>query len=114
MIILIRCYLRKTAVIMAAFFIMASLDIAPAIQIGKVVEYRGGGMGKVVFDGKKHNDAGHHCMKCHNTYFIPKIGDAKIKYSDHAERKVYCFGCHNGTIAFDAIENCTLCHKKSN
>jgi len=112
MFIFLKCHLRKIAVIMSAFFMILPGN-ASAIQIGKVVEYMGGGMGKVVFDGKKHNDAGYHCMKCHNTYFIPKTGNAKIKYSDHAERKAYCFGCHNGTTAFDAIENCTLCHKKN-
>lgn len=82
-----------------------------AIQVGKTVEYNGGGMGKVIFDGKKHNDAGYHCLKCHNGIFITKIGSSKITYFHHTEKKL-CFACHNGKEAFGAGGNCYVCHKK--
>lgn len=101
----------RTVIIVACMAL--TLQAAEAIQVGKTVEFRGGNMGKVIFSGTLHNEAGYHCMKCHNTYFIPKIGAARITYSDHAPRKVYCFGCHNGTIAFDVMTSCNRCHKKS-
>jgi len=96
----------------AAASLIPAAGNAWAIQIGRTVEYKGGNMGKVLFDGKTHNDAGYHCMKCHNEYFIPRIGAAKITYADHTDRKTYCFGCHNGGRAFDAVGHCNVCHKK--
>jgi c(7)-type cytochrome triheme protein len=83
-----------------------------AIQIGKTIEYKDGEMGKVIFDGTKHYNAGYHCMKCHNKYFIPKTGTARMTYSEHSARKEYCFGCHDGREAFD-VGNCSFCHNKS-
>jgi c(7)-type cytochrome triheme protein len=103
--------LKKITILLLIAFASASVDVAGAIQVGKYIEYAGGNMGKVIFNGKAHNDEGYHCMKCHNDYFIPKVGAAKIAYSDHSTRKEYCFGCHNGTKAFDALSNCNLCHK---
>lgn len=94
------------------FLFLISYSAAFAIQIGKTVEYKGGNMGKVIFDGTKHNDAGYHCMKCHNDYFIPIKGAAKMTYADHTTRKKYCFGCHDGSRAFDVLSNCNICHKK--
>lgn len=88
------------------------LSIAHAIQVGKTVMYKGGNMGRVVFDGTAHNEAGYHCMKCHNIYFIPKIGAAKITYAAHTAGGKYCFGCHDGSRAFEARANCNRCHKK--
>ncbi|NJD55757.1 MAG: cytochrome C [Nitrospirae bacterium] len=88
------------------------LSAAYAIQVGKTVVYTGGNMGRVVFDGRAHNEAGYHCMKCHNVYFIPKIGAVKITYADHTTGKELCFGCHDGSRAFDARANCNRCHRK--
>jgi len=51
-------------------------------------------------------------MKYHNIYFIPKIGAAKITYAAHTAEGKYCFGCHDGSRAFEARANCNRCHKK--
>lgn len=102
----------KTAAFFLFVFILFAACAVEAIQVGKTVEYKGGNMGRVIFSGTAHNEAGLHCMKCHNTFFIPKIGAARITYADHAPRKAYCFGCHNGTNAFDVMTSCNRCHKK--
>jgi c(7)-type cytochrome triheme protein len=93
-------------------FIGACFDISPAIQEEKIAEFGGGNIGKVIFDGKKHKDAGYHCMNCHDRLFKMKKGLSRIIYAHHAEGKEYCFACHNGTTAFDAGGNCYLCHKR--
>ncbi len=104
----------RSVILLSMLIVLAMLASASAIQIGRTVEYKGGGMGKVVFDGTLHHDEGYHCMKCHNRYFIPQIGAAKITYESHTARKEFCFGCHNGKEAFDAVGACNRCHKKEN
>ena len=99
------------ALILTVLILFAS-GSSQAIQIGKTVIYKGGNMGSVVFSGTAHSEAGYHCMKCHNVYFVPRIGAARITYADHSGRKAYCFACHNGKAAFDAMGNCNLCHRK--
>ena len=74
-----------TVLILTALILLVSFDISGAIQVGKTVEFEGGSLGRVIFDGKKHSDAGYRCMECHNEYFMMKKGHAKIDYSDHAE-----------------------------
>ena len=91
---------------LAAAFIGSAMAVPP----GKTVDYEGGGLGKVVFDGKKHADAGKKCNDCHPKVFQMKKGADKITMKDMNAGK-NCGTCHNGTVAFKASE-CKRCHVK--
>lgn len=93
-------------------YIMLCSTAALAISTDKTVEYTGGKMGKVFFSGQTHRDAGYKCLSCHNKIFVMKQGHATISYVNHSERKEFCFACHNGKAAFDAVGNCYRCHKR--
>lgn len=88
------------------------VSYAQAIQPGKTVTWNTP-MGKVVFDGKNHAEAGVKCLDCHSKIFKMKKGSTKMTMSDINEGK-YCGKCHNGTRAFSAKDtaNCGECHKK--
>jgi thiosulfate reductase cytochrome b subunit len=101
------------AAILTAVVFIGNVMATPS---GKNVEYAGGALGKVIFDGKKHADAGLRCMDCHPKLFQMKR-ESKITMADHKTDK-YCFACHsdgkktfNGRVAF-ASNNCAACHKK--
>jgi len=97
--------LALTLIIAAAF-----IGSALAVPAGKTVEFEGGGAGKVVFDGKKHADAGLKCNDCHTAIFPMKKGTVKITMKEINEGK-YCGTCHNGEKAFKAMA-CKKCHAK--
>jgi c(7)-type cytochrome triheme protein len=86
---------------------------ATATPPGKNLDYAGGGMGKVVFDGKVHADKGLKCNDCHTKVFKMKKGSDKLTMAAMKEGK-QCGTCHNGTKAFktDDPAKCTTCHKK--
>jgi c(7)-type cytochrome triheme protein len=67
-------------------------------------------MGKVIFDGKIHADAGKKCNDCHTKIFQMKTGTTKIK-APHKPGET-CGVCHNGEVAFLQQGNCKRCHKK--
>jgi len=96
--------LALTLIIAAAF-----IGSALAVPAGKTVEFEGGGAGKVVFDGKKHADAGLKCNDCHTAIFQMKR-EAKITMKEINEGKA-CGVCHNGEKAFKA-QACKKCHEK--
>ena len=85
---------------------------ALAIPPGKTVDYAGGPMGKVTFDGKAHAGAGLKCPDCHTKIFTMKK-EAKILMADMNAGK-NCGTCHNGDKAFKSSDakNCAKCHKK--
>ena len=85
---------------------------AQAIQPGKTVTWETP-MGKVVFDGKNHMDAGVKCLECHSKIFKMKKGSTVMKMADITAGK-YCGKCHNGTRAFSVKDpdNCNICHSK--
>ncbi|OGA13508.1 MAG: hypothetical protein A3H32_06890 [Betaproteobacteria bacterium RIFCSPLOWO2_02_FULL_63_19] len=85
---------------------------AIATMPGKTVEYAGGPMGKVVFDGKAHAAKGLKCTDCHTKIFQMKK-EAKMKMADLNAGK-FCGTCHNGTKAFKTSDaaSCKKCHKK--
>ena len=91
--------------IVAAF---AFASVAVATPPNKNVEYAGGSMGSVVFDGKAHAEAGLKCGACHPGLFTMKQ-EAKMTMADH-KQDVFCFSCHkqNGSAA----AACADCHKK--
>jgi len=85
-------------------------SVAFAVPPGKTVEFPGGKLGKVVFDGKKHAAAGNKCNNCHPKIFKMKKGSTKITMKDINAGK-FCGTCHNGTKAFKATA-CKKCHVK--
>lgn len=96
--------------LMAAFMLIGT---ALAVPPGKTIEFEGGSLGKVVFDGKIHMDKGLKCNDCHTKIFQMKKGSVEIKMADINAGK-YCGVCHNGEKAFKSSEpaSCAKCHKK--
>ena len=86
---------------------------AAAVPPGQTVEFKGGGAGKVVFDGKFHADKKLNCPDCHTKVFQMKKGTAKITMKEMNAGQ-YCGTCHNGKKAFKSSDaaNCARCHKK--
>lgn len=102
-------YAAVAALCAAVLFAGSALAVPP----GKTVDYAGGPMGKVVFDGKAHADKGLKCGDCHAKVFPMKKGSVKITKDDHG-KDMACGACHNGTKAFGMADtkNCGTCHKK--
>jgi len=103
--------IRLTAV-MVVLAVSIFVSHAQAIQPGKTVTWNTP-MGKVVFDGKNHADAGVKCLDCHSKIFKMKKGSTQMTMSDITAGK-FCGKCHNGTKAFSAKDNanCDVCHSK--
>jgi len=95
------------AVLVAVAFIGTSMAVPP----GKTIEFKGGPMGKVIFDGAKHKKAGLKCTDCHPKIFHMKKGADKITMKDIYAGK-FCGTCHNGKRAFNPKGNCKRCHKR--
>jgi c(7)-type cytochrome triheme protein len=104
--------MKKVAILLTVLIVMAFIGSALAVPPGKTVEYAGGAMGKVVFDGKIHADKGKKCNDCHTKIFPMKKGQVKIT-GPHKPGE-FCGNCHNGEIAFlqSDMKNCKRCHKK--
>jgi len=92
-------------------FALAFIGTSLAVPPGKTVEFTKSPMGKVVFSGKIHADAGKKCTDCHPKIFKMKKGADKITMKDIYAGK-FCGTCHNGKIAFNAKTGCMKCHKK--
>lgn len=93
-----------------AFGIIAGgIGLAYAVPPGFSLEFEGGGMGKVTFQGKVHSGSGMACSDCHMAVFYAGRA-SRITPMDH-DRKQYCFTCHNGETAFAASDNCAKCHR---
>lgn len=104
----------KLLIVLLTFAIaLVLIGSAMAVPPGKTVEFPGGAMGKVVFDGKIHADKGLKCNDCHTKIFKMKKGGEKITMAEINAGK-FCGVCHNGTKAFASKDaaNCTKCHKK--
>jgi len=103
-----RIIISVLTIMIAVMFVGSAMAVPP----GKTVDYEGGGMGKVVFDGKAHADKGLKCNDCHTKIFKMKKGD-KITMADMNAGK-NCGTCHNGEKAFKSSDhaNCAKCHKK--
>jgi len=97
-------------VVAAAVAFFGSAVAAPP---GKTVEFAGGPMGKVVFDGKTHADKGAKCNDCHTKIFQMKKGTTKITMAAMNKGET-CGVCHDGKKAFASSDpkNCKTCHKK--
>ncbi|HTN53020.1 MAG TPA: cytochrome c3 family protein [Anaeromyxobacter sp.] len=88
-----------------------SLLLAPAAGSAtpgdRVVDYRGGGQGRVTFDVRTHEKAGLRCPDCHAEPF-PTRRLGLIAWPDH-ERGTACFACHDGERA---SKECAGCHRR--
>ncbi|HEX8948987.1 MAG TPA: cytochrome c3 family protein [Dissulfurispiraceae bacterium] len=95
------------AVVIAVVFVGSAMAVPP----GKTVEWPGGGLGKVVFDGKVHASKGLKCNDCHTKIFPMKKTEMKMADINAGKE---CGACHNGEKAFKANDpaNCAKCHKK--
>lgn len=102
--------IQTLMVVAATVAFFGSVVAAPP---GKSVEYAGGPMGKVTFDGKAHADKGLKCNDCHTKIFQMKKGATKITMAT-MNKGENCGACHNGTKAFKSGDpkNCKTCHKK--
>ena len=100
---------RAMIVVSVAVFAASAMAVPP----GKTIEFAGGPMGKVVFDGKAHAAKGLKCPDCHTKIFKMKKGADKITM-DAINKGESCGTCHNGTKAFKSSDaaSCTKCHKK--
>jgi c(7)-type cytochrome triheme protein len=98
------------AVVLASLLVVGT---AAAVMPGQKIEYAGGGLGKVTFDGKTHADKGLKCDSCHTKVFQMKKGATKITMAA-MNKGENCGTCHNGGKAFKSSDpaNCAKCHKK--
>lgn len=101
-------------VLVAILMVVLLASNAFAVMTGQVVEYKGGGAGKVVFDGTTHANKGLACTDCHPSPFQMKKGSTEIKM-EAVSRHKSCGACHDGTKAFKAEDkkNCAKCHQGS-
>lgn len=106
--------MKLTAVLALVLWTVLAVGSVVASPPGKPVEYAGGGLGKVLMDGKVHADKGLKCPDCHTS---PKLFEmkkvAKITMADMNAGK-NCGTCHDGKKAFKSSDaaNCSKCHKK--
>ncbi|BCR06682.1 c-type cytochrome [Desulfuromonas versatilis] len=84
-----------------------------AVPPGRVLEFNDSPLGKVVFDGKVHQEAGAKCKECHNDEMFPKMkqGTVKVTMAEIYAGRL-CGVCHNGKRAFGTEGNCARCHIK--
>jgi c(7)-type cytochrome triheme protein len=104
--------MSRLTVVMAVLAGVIFVNDVQAIQPGKTVTWNTP-MGKVIFSGKNHADAGVKCLDCHSKIFKMKKGSTIMKMADINAGK-FCGKCHNGKKAFDAKDsgNCEMCHSK--
>ena len=103
--------MRIRLVLLALVLGLGFCGLALAVPPGKTLVFPDGAMGKVIFDGTVHKDAGIKCAECHNPDMFPKMkqGTVKITMAEIYAGKL-CGACHNGKRAFAAVGNCSRCH----
>jgi c(7)-type cytochrome triheme protein len=104
---------KNMLAVLAVAAIAAFSVSATAVPPGKKLEFDGGPMGKVIFDGSMHAGKGIKCNECHTKIFKMKKGADKITMAA-INKGEFCGTCHNGERAFKASDpkNCKTCHKK--
>lgn len=103
--------MRIVRIVMAACLTLALAATALAVPGGKTIEFNNSPMGRVIFDGEKHKQAGATCKECHADGMFPVMtqGSVKITMAEIYAGKL-CGACHNGKKAFEAKANCQRCH----
>jgi c(7)-type cytochrome triheme protein len=104
--------MRLIESVLALLITVAFAGTAFAVSSGKTVEYAGGSIGKVVFDGKIHAEKGLKCTDCHTKIYQMKKGPAVTMAEINTGKS--CGACHNGAKVFKTSDpaNCGKCHKK--
>ena len=102
-------FVLALTLLLAAAFIGSAFAVPP----GKTVEYKDGKTGKVIFDGKKHADAGKKCNDCHPQPFQMKKAATKITMKDMRAGK-NCGACHdkNHKVKINMCKGCHIKKKK--
>jgi len=105
--------MKITQALMAIVAAVAFIGSAVATPPETTIEFDGGPMGKVTFDGTIHADKGLECNACHTEIFQMKKGSTEITMAA-MNKGENCGTCHNGTQAFASSDtaNCKNCHKK--
>ena len=103
----------RKGLLLSVVLLLCFAVAAIAVPAGRTLEFDKSPMGKVIFSGQVHKDAGVSCKECHNADMFPKMkqGTVEIKMSAIYAGQL-CGKCHNGERAFEAKKNCTRCHKK--
>ncbi|HEY5292754.1 MAG TPA: cytochrome c3 family protein [Burkholderiales bacterium] len=107
--------MKFTGILAVFLALVLSIGNVTAVASPGKLEFAGGPMGKVTFDGKVHADKGLKCADCHTKpkLFEMKKGKDKLTMADMNAGK-FCGACHDGTKAFSvkAPADCAKCHKK--
>lgn len=107
--------MKFTAILVLVLGTFLAAGSVTATAPGVKVEYAGGPMGKVTFDGKIHADKGLQCPACHVSpkLFEMKKGATKITMAT-MNKGQNCGTCHDGKKAFKSSDaaSCSKCHKK--
>lgn len=103
--------MKTLSLVCSLLFISTSLALA--VPPGKSITFDKSSMGKVVFAGVVHKDAGFSCKDCHNPQLFPKMkkGTVSIKMKNIYAGEL-CGSCHDGEKAFAAKGNCGRCHTR--
>jgi len=105
--------MRKTKYGLLFLAVLLITGTAWAVAPGTVIEFNNSPMGKVIFDGKLHQEAGNICKDCHNQEMFPKMKQGTVQIT---MEEIYagrlCGVCHNGKRAFAPAGNCDRCHIK--
>lgn len=101
----------RLVILLTLMVAVAFIGTAMAVPPGKTIDYENS-MGKVVFSGKTHADAGGKCMDCHPKIFQMKTNTFKMTLPHKTEEN--CGTCHDGEKAFSQKDtaSCKKCHKK--
>lgn len=106
----------KIQSIPVAFLLVVFAGSVFAVPPGMTVEYEGGGLGKVIFNGKIHAAEGFKCPDCHTKLFKQKRGSNPITMSA-INNGEFCGACHNektvspkGVQVFGPSKHCGRCH----
>jgi len=105
--------MKKTLFGLLILAVLLIAGTAWAVSPGMTLEFNKSPMGKVIFDGKVHQEAGNKCKDCHNKDMFPKMKQGTVEIS---MAEIYagrlCGVCHNGKRAFAPAGNCDRCHIK--
>ncbi len=100
-----KVYIIIPLIVITTIVVFVSSGTILAVPPEKTVEFEGGEVGKIVFSGHKHSEAGLGCDICHPGIFEMGKGTSYIRFKDHLQGN-YCFTCHTPQ------GNCYTCHKK--
>ncbi|MHB1398146.1 MAG: c(7)-type cytochrome triheme domain-containing protein [Trichloromonadaceae bacterium] len=105
--------MRAPITVLALCATLALAATASAVPGGKVIEFNKSPMGKVLFDGDRHKNAGASCKECHADGMFPKMKQGTVKITmEEINTGHLCGFCHNGKRAFGTDGNCARCHIK--